>query len=338
MRSILFLFSVVLLLLTVAASTNNRDNQSDTPRTGSLQNCKHMPDISNYPQESNDDSGFLIVSCEVIKYRVSQTALDRVNQPIVVGVLSGASLIDRRNYIRSTWAYRKENVFFIVGGDWNHISNEYNSHNDIIWIDKEEVYVTETSVLTFKTESFLSIMYNRLMKVISQVEFLVKTDDDSYVNLRELEKALLQNDNSHESIDYWGKCHHEAWKPHRNHDIPWQKKWYISFEVYPEPEYPPYCQGAGIALSKRFLECAVGQRHVENIRYMPNEDVAVGMLAERCGISAVNDDRVWIRWDEDEEEITMDGKIIQHYVQTEEHMRLHHKSATGVMGPILSFL
>lgn len=154
--------------------------------------------------------------------------------------------------------------------------------------------------------------------------------------MRELEKALVHSKTEDERIDYWGKCHYEAWKPHRNQEIPWQKKWFISFETYPEPEYPPYCQGAGIAVSRHFLECAIAQGHVANVRYMPNEDVAVGMLAERCGISPVNDDRVWIRWHE-EDGVTMEGKIIQHYVQSEETMRLHHKSATGVMGPILPF-
>jgi Galactosyltransferase. len=331
MMSILFLLFSFLLKWTADASL-------EIPRTGSLQNCTNpVADAGNYPQRNNEDSGFIVVSCEVIQYRISQRALDsRASQPIVIGVLSGASLSERRNYIRSTWAYKKDNVFFIVGGDWDDIAYEYNIYKDILWIDKEEAYVTETSVLTFKTESFLSILYNYLMKNNSQVEYLVKTDDDSYVNMEELEKALLQDDEKNEPIDYWGKCHKEAWKPHRNHEIPWQKKWYISFETYPEPEYPPYCQGAGIALSRRFLECAVGQRHVENIRYMPNEDVAVGMLAERCGIPSVNDNRVWIRWDENKE-ITMDGKIIQHYIQTEEHMRLHHKSVTGVMGPKLFF-
>jgi hypothetical protein len=288
------------------------------------------------PQRQKD-SGFIVVSCERVHYRIPKIALDKVvNQPIVVGVLSGATLSDRRNYIRSTWAYRKNNVFFVVGGDWNAIAREYKRYNDILWIDKEEVYITETSVLTFKTESFLSIFYRRLMKTNSKVEYLLKTDDDSYVNMQELESVLLSKSSYDDPIDYWGKCHNEAWKPHRNHDIPWQKKWYISYETYPEPEYPPYCQGAGIALSRNFLECAIDQGHVENVRYMPNEDVAVGMLAQRCGISVVNDDRVWIRWDQ-EDGVTMDGKIIQHYIQTEEDMRLHHKSATGVMGPILSF-
>lgn len=61
---------------------------------------------------------------------------------------------------------------------------------------------------------------------------------------------------------------------------------------------------------------------------MPNEDVAVGMLAERCDIEASSDERVWIRYDEEEDGINMDERVIQHYVKTEEEMNLFHKSVT----------
>ena len=70
--------------------------------------------------------------------------------------------------------------------------------------------------------------------------------------------------------------------------------------------------------------------HIKHIRYQPNEDVAIGLLAERCGIEPEHDDRIVIRYDD---EITTHKKIVQHYVKTETEMRLHHKDVTGVMGP-----
>lgn len=298
------------------------------PRTGSWQNCTNDPSM-NLPDDSGEQhphSAYIHVSCHKIQYRIPTSSVEKIDHGIIIGVLSGAAIQSRRTSIRSTWAYKKKNVFFIVAGPWENIEEEYNQFQDMIWIDKEEVYVTETSVLTFKTESFLSIFY-KVLQTNDKIQYLLKTDDDSYVNVRELEKALLVS-----SADYWGKCHDEAWKPHRNQEIEWQKKWYISYETYAEPEYPPYCQGAGIGLSRKFMECAID--HIPKIRYMPNEDVAVGMLAERCKIPTTNDDRVWVRWDE-EDGITMDGKIIQHYVNTETNMRLHHSSATGVNGPLL---
>jgi hypothetical protein len=68
---------------------------------------------------------------------------------------------------------------------------------------------------------------------------------------------------------------------------------------------------------------------------MPNEDVAVGLLAERCQIQPIHDDRIYIRWDPEEELPDMTEKIVQHYVTTEEQMRGHHQSCTGVRGPIV---
>lgn len=289
---------------------------------------------------THPDSDMVTISCTRIHYRVPKESVNFIlnynnfnseeKEPIIIGVLSAASGEgpSRRKSIRSTWAYRKRNIFFIVAGPWDEIEYEYETYGDMIWIDKEEVYVTETSVLTFKTESFVAVMYNSFMKdEASPVKYLFKADDDSYVDLEKLYRVLLgKND-----LDYWGKCNKGGWKPHRDES----NKWYISRKTYPEPEYPPFCQGAGIAMSRRFLDCAVGLGHISKIRYQPNEDVAIGLLAERCNIKPKNNYGVLIRYEDENEPITMHKKIVQHYVKTEEEMRLHHKDVTGVLGPRL---
>ena len=78
----------------------------------------------------------------------------------------------------STWAYWKQNVFFIVAWPWDDIKHEYYRFGDLFWINKDEVYITESSVLTFKMESFLAvIMYNTFMKGgDSSVSYLFKAD------------------------------------------------------------------------------------------------------------------------------------------------------------------
>jgi len=353
---------LILLLLSFEILSNNQflTNRSilikaadsevvSTAKTGSWANCTTLESASNLRSGfdlSHPHSDIITISCVNIHYRIPKLTLSTVTSPIVIGVLSAASGDgpSRRRSIRSTWAYRRDDVFFIVAGKWEDIKDEYYNYNDLLWLDKEEIYVTETSILTFKTESFFAIIYKQLMPMDSSSNsrnpnFLFKTDDDSYIDVAKLHEALLEEESTKDS-NYWGKCNDGGWKPHRNNVIPWQKKWYISYETYPEPTYPAYCQGAGYALSRQFLDCAIGKKHVERIRYMPNEDVAIGLLAERCNISPQNDDRVWIRWqiEDDEEEdpgVTMSGKIVQHYVKTEEEMRGHHKSCTGVYGPYL---
>jgi hypothetical protein len=310
----------------------SENSEESLNTTGSHANCtttsahfKRRPRV----QENHPDSSFQTISCRNVHYRIPKRKLNQLTSSIIVGVLSSASNAgpSRRKSIRSTWAYGRKNVVFIVAGPWDEIVEEYQRYQDLLWLDMDEIYITENSTLTFKTYTFFNVMYQQ------GFSFLFKTDDDSYVDLEALEMALLGL-NGPPRNDYWGKC---QWgkKPHRNKEIPWQKKWYISLEVYPEPMYPPYCQGAGFAVSRKFLDCAVGRNHTSLIRYMPNEDVAVGLLAERCQIEPINDDRIVIRWNSDEEEPDMTNKIVQHYVTTEKHMRGHHKSVTGVRGPIL---
>ena len=120
------------------------------PKTGSWANCTNGIDES--APIDHLDSSYTKVSCNNIHYRIPPKSLDRIEQSIVIGVLSGSAMRNRRDVIRSTWGYKKNNIFFIVGGKFEDIEREYNRFGDLLWIDKEEVYVTETSVLTFKVD------------------------------------------------------------------------------------------------------------------------------------------------------------------------------------------
>ncbi len=122
--------------------------------------------------------------------------------------------------------------------------------------------------------------------------------------------AHLENENT---IHYWGNCKtDEKISPLRGT----RYKWGISENTYPERYYPPYCQGVGFAVSRTFLSCAAsdhnhhyqhqfdnvhyldenhnGENHISKMRFMPFEDVAVGILAERCGVkpTSVDDPRL----------------------------------------------
>jgi len=279
-------------------------------------------------RDNHHDSAYVTISCTRIRYRLPSHMLGGIrnaNSRFVVGVLSSGSRDgpSRRNSIRSTWADGKANVLFIVAGPWSDIKDEYEKYGDMLWIDMRETYSTETSILTFKTQAFLSISYEQIMTKSQSVKYLFKTDDDSYVAMERLERVFFDEVWGDGGLDYWGKCQ-EGKKPHRNQIVPWKKKWNISFQAYPEQSYPTYCQGAGYALSRRFLDCAIGDGHAAMIRYMPNEDVAVGMLAERCNMKASSDNRVSIRFDKKNAIGNMYGNVVQHYVTTSDEMHIFH--------------
>lgn len=308
-----------------------KDMVQNQSMTGSWASCHSIVDYNSMRMHSfntistlaHPDSAYVIISCTPMHYRIKHLSLLRViesNPSIVVGVLS-SSLSDgplRRNAVRSTWANGQNNVFFIVGGPWVAIKEEYEEYQDILWIDCDELYTSETSTLTFKTESFLAVFYERVLLKNQSISHLVKTDDDSYLALNYLNRLFHDN----VSFDYWGACNTKGWKPHRNM-IGRVRKWNLSYDAYPEKNYPTFCQGAGFALSRRFLSCAVGGGHAAKIRFMPNEDVAVGMLAERCGVTATHDERVQVHLDKD---INMTGKLVQHDLKLPSEMEAAHKS------------
>jgi len=252
--------------------------------TGSFVNCTDPIQNEQEVKVDGPDSGTALVSCKQIKFRAPLESFNN-DKGIITGILSsaGGSGPSRRQSIRSTWASNRTTIFFLVGGPWDDISKEYEEHNDLVWIDEEEVYNGEQSVLTLKTYSFLAITHAATMKYGYKYSHIFKTDDDSYVDIDALYHELHTDDvGTNNTHDYMGQCQLKWPKVHREEEY----KWPIRNETYPEPWFPHYCQGAGFAISRKFVECAVSQQHIAHVRFMPFEDVAVGMLAERCGVDA----------------------------------------------------
>lgn len=305
--------------------------------TGAFKNCtKHT--FKQGPEHPDQDN--ITLSCHTLSYRMPPvSSLEK----IVIGVLSSASGDGpgRRASIRETWAH-KHSVFFLVAGPWQDIAKEYAEHKDLIWIDEEEIYDGEKSVLTYKTLAFAKIVYNLSTKKNIDVRYAFKTDDDSFINVKYLKEYLLETKRE-EEYNYWGWCMRKSFMPLRGEN----DKWAVSEKLYPEPRYPRYCQGAGFALSWKFISCAAGPSNfIDNARFMPFEDVAVGLIAQRCGIvpTMAEDKRLihMYRTDRTEERERvnqglpkiskkklpipdMEGRIVQHRIYDAWDMREHYK-------------
>merc|ERR1712150_3409 len=218
------------------------------------------------------------------------------------------------------------------------IKDEYKLYRDLIWIEENEVYNEKLSVLTLKTLSFLSIVHHFTDQMNIDYSACFKTDDDSYLNIDLLENWLNTNPS-----DYFGWCPDKQVVPLRSKE----DRWSISYELYPE-NYPRYCQGAGYALSRNFVKCCVSENHIAEFRFMPFEDVSVGILAERCHISPTHDKEhfqmyrketsrerkrvntpnfVLGKTDDDYlPSADMKGKILQHRIHGDTDMKNHHHS------------
>ena len=305
---------------------------------------------------TSSDRGTVTISCKQIPFRAPLTAFHNDQLQILVGVLSsaGGSGPARRQSIRSTWASTHTNngVFFLVAGPWEDIQEEYHTYNDLLWIDEEEVYDGERSVLTYKTYAFIAIAHATATKYKYTYTHLFKTDDDSYADLNALRSELNYNvtprkcsryEDATCTHDFVGQCQLLHHRVHREEEY----KWPLRESSYPEPWFPLYCQGAGFAISHKFASCIANHRHIDNIRFMPFEDVAVGMLAERCGIIPEWPSTGKVKVDRYKSEearlrtrmgnknvddliapaACMKNTIVQHRIIDEDDMRDHHEAA-----------
>jgi len=305
--------------------------------TGAFANCTNASLTTAPPHH---DQKNITLSCHTLPYRIPQIVS---SEKIFIGVLSeaGGDGPDRRQSIRDTWA-TNHSVYFLVAGPWKNVEKEYNENQDLIWLDEDEIYDGERSVLTYKTMALMKIVHHLSTSQNLEIKYAFKTDDDSFINVSYLHKYLLET-NHDEEFDYWGWCQRKMFMPLRGSN----DKWAVSNKTYPEPRYPRYCQGAGFALSWKFLSCAAGPgNHIANSRFMPFEDVATGLIAQRCGIvpTMVEDPRLihMYRTDRTEERERvnqglpkiskkklpipdMEGRIVQHRIYDAWDMKEHYK-------------
>lgn len=299
-------------------------------KLGSTPNVRHtlmkIPPPEGFEGTDHIDSHITTLSCVPVHYRIPTSSIQGIENSMVYGVLSpdekGKA---RRDSIRKTWG-KGNTLFFIVSGPWDAIEEEYIDSRDLMWVEQTELFRDQVSdisprkgALTFKSEAYFVAMHDLVVKQNPGVKYFFKTDDDCYINVKSLEYEI-QEESKRDPIDYWGECHdHE--KPIRNP----LTRYYVSFLDYPYTYYPKFCTGPGYVVSPKFLRCAVGEGHIQNVPYLTNEDGATGLLAEKCGMEPKVS--TWITL---ERQIRDDFGIrvsVQHNVFTEELMIELHESA-----------
>ena len=212
----------------------------------------------------------VIISKNMINYQIPYKMS---SSDIIIGVLSYHK--EKRMAMRKV--YQQGNIYFIVGkqnGKFDY--DEFYKYNDMIFIDMEEAYMGEKSILPYKTQTFLHICE----KYIKSYNYILKIDDDTFVHMDKLRKVL-----SIAKPDYWGR----VWYNNIIDRNP-KSKWYVSRKAFPNARYPDYCSGAGYVLSRKANKCIITK--LSNMRFMPMEDVATGILTGKCGISPVNSNKI----------------------------------------------
>ncbi|XP_045158291.2 beta-1,3-galactosyltransferase 1-like isoform X2 [Mercenaria mercenaria] len=200
---------------------------------------------------------------------------------IIILITSAPQNYERRKSIRETWC-RPSNFnlasipwqcVFLIGQSSVHLSNiildnEINDYHDILLGS----YVDSYRNLTIKTMHGLE-----WVRRTCPSDFVLKTDDDVYVNTKLLHKLTS---NTPKNNTYIGLVTQSEDRLKVIRDP--ISKWFVSMEQYPMSHYPPYAVGMGYLLSIDLVEKFINTS--KHILPFANEDAYVGVLADYANV------------------------------------------------------
>ncbi|KAM4696817.1 beta-1,3-galactosyltransferase 4-like [Rhinophrynus dorsalis] len=203
---------------------------------------------------------------------------------LLILVSTAPSHRDQRNAIRQTWGSLSSSVdsgsltLFVLGFPTSQdgqvaLVQEANFHGDIIQAAFTDSYWN----LTLKTLVGMAWASQKCQGA----HYLMKTDDDVFVNTESLSKFLQ----AQKGPLYLGQLH---WRVSPQRDP--ENRHYTSYDLYNADHFPPYCSGMGYVLS-----LGVVMRLLQEAGRVPvitSEDVYVGLLAWAAGISPRHSARV----------------------------------------------
>lgn len=196
---------------------------------------------------------------------------------LVIIIMSAPTHLEARTAIRQTWGHFGQrsdiSILFMLGATLDSrieviLKKEQKTYNDVI----RGKFLDSYSNLTLKTISTLEWVDS----YCSKVKFLLKTDDDMFINVPRLQSFAMKHAKDRNVI--FGRLA-KKWKPIRNK----KSKYYVSRTQFKNAVFPDFTTGPAYLLStdivRKLYEAALDQT------YLKLEDVFVtGIVADKLKI------------------------------------------------------
>uniref|UniRef100_UPI00398F6564 beta-1,3-galactosyltransferase 9 n=1 Tax=Pristiophorus japonicus TaxID=55135 RepID=UPI00398F6564 len=220
-------------------------------------------------------------------FRISNTKACGGGDLFLLAVVSSdAENTTRRERIRKTWANISEVqgygllTLFAIGvprtqAAQEDINREFANHRDII----QGTFVDSSNNAILKTIMIMRWVVTFCPKAL----FILKSDDETFVNYRSLMEYLLSLKTHAEDL-YIGRVYHQV-MPVRDP----QSKYYVPASLYSEKYYPDYCSATAFVISQDVAR-KVFVVSVSMETSMP-EDIYVGICAKKAGVVPIHSSR-----------------------------------------------
>ena len=208
---------------------------------------------------------------------------------ILITVHSACQNRPQRDAIRNTWG-RPSHMFgdvkllFILGMCFNEVANtkikhESNVYRDILRLDIAENYYN----LSLKSVHALKWV----LKNCQDAHFILKCDDDSYINIEYVVDYIRNTSRSDNLI------HGHVYS---NPRVMRSGLWGVSTHVYAEERYPDYCSGNNYVISSGVAQRIVTCHEKQDGPIIHLEDVYITGLLSICAETKLKHDARFPNW------------------------------------------
>lgn len=154
-------------------------------------------------------------------------------------------------------------------------------------VEKDIVMVNMMDSYTCLTEKVLLAMKWAMENV--KFNFLLKTDDDVFVDLA---KLFLHLPPVAVKSYYMGRTFGGSQLPKIEVVRNCKSKWYVPYSAFKKKFYPPYNQGHGYLLSKDLVQICLQKAELEGRPLISVEDSFVGILLSKANITAEDNEHI----------------------------------------------
>ncbi|XP_038973250.1 hydroxyproline O-galactosyltransferase GALT6-like [Phoenix dactylifera] len=196
---------------------------------------------------------------------------------LFIGILSAGNHFAERMAVRKSWmsAIRKSSnmvarFFVALNGrrDVNmELKKEAEFFRDIVIVP----YMDSYDLVVLKT---VAICHYGVHAV--SAKYIMKCDDDTFIRVNAV-MDVVKKIPSGRSL-YMGNINY--------HHKPLRKgKWAVTYEEWPEEDYPPYANGPGYVVSSDISSFIVSEFEKQKLRLFKMEDVSMGMWVEKFNMT-----------------------------------------------------
>ncbi|XP_057948964.1 hydroxyproline O-galactosyltransferase GALT6-like [Malania oleifera] len=197
---------------------------------------------------------------------------------IFIGILSAGNHFAERMAVRKSWMQEKSIKssfvvvrFFVALHGRKEVNVELKKEaeyfGDIVIVP----YMDNYDLVVLKTVAICEYGVHTVA-----AKYIMKCDDDTFVRVEAVLKEMMKISDSLSlyvgNINYYHK-------PLRH------GKWAVTYEEWPEEDYPPYANGPGYIVSSDIAQFIVSEFEKHKLRLFKMEDVSMGMWVEQFNSS-----------------------------------------------------